>query len=190
MENTKITGIILAGGESKRAHQNKMLFEFNKKPLILHTIDSIRPFVDKVVVVTGRYHKELAPILGDVEIAYNKNYKKGMFSSVKTGVKKAEGNFFIIPGDCPFVSKATFDALLKDGDFSIRVPVYFGDTGHPIFLSSKMKDVILNANDTDNLKAIRDKIGFEAIEVKDMNILNDIDTLKDYQQMLKALERN
>lgn len=190
MFKSKICGIILAGGESKRAHQNKMLLKFDNKPLILHTIDSIKPFVDKIVVVTGRYHDELAPMLDGVEVIYNKDYEKGMFSSVKAGVNAIEGNFFIIPGDCPFVSKPTFKSLLKEGDFSIRVPAYLSVTGHPIYFSSKMKDVILNRNLDSNLREIRDEIGYETVEVNDANILNDIDTLNDYTKMLNALERN
>ena len=125
-----VTGIILAGGESTRAGTNKMLLEVGGKPIIFHTIDSMRPFVDKIIVVTGKFHDELIQNLKDVEVVFNKNYKDGMFSSVRAGVARAEGNFFILPGDCPCVSKETFKLLLDCDDFSIRVPAYNGRTGH------------------------------------------------------------
>lgn len=57
------TGIILAGGESRRANTNKMLLEIDHQPLILHTIKSLQPFVDKIIVVTGKYDRELRPLL-------------------------------------------------------------------------------------------------------------------------------
>lgn len=179
-----ITGIILAGGESSRVGQNKMMLVVNDKPLVLHTIDSMRPFVDKVVVVTGKYHEQMKPMLKDVDVVFNKNYQKGMFSSVKEGVSHAEGNFFIIPGDCPFVSKGVINALLKD-NFSIRVPVYHRHTGHPIYLHEKMKNLLLKESIESNLRAFRDKVGYEEVDVNDKNILNDIDTVEDYEKLLK-----
>ena len=180
-----ITGIILAGGESTRAGQNKLLLEVNGKPLLLHTIESVRPFVDKIVVVTGKYHNEMAPLLKDVEVIHNQNYKDGMFSSVKAGVMQAEGNFFIIPGDCPCVSKDVFKALLKCDDFSIRVPVYDGHTGHPMYVNRTHRRQMLHEPLESNLRIFRDEVGYETVEVKDKNILNDIDTIEDYEKLLK-----
>ena len=181
------TGIILAAGESTRAGQNKLMLEVNKKPLILHTVDSIRPFVDKLIVVTGKYNEQMCPILKDVEIVFNKDYQKGMFSSIRAGVAHSEGNIFVIPGDCPFVSKEVVKAL-SSPSFSIRVPAYKGTCGHPIYLSEKVKDLLLKEDINSNLKAFRDKVGYEKVEVNDKNILNDIDTIEDYEELLK--ERN
>ena len=99
-----IDGIILAGGKSTRMKTNKMLLDFNGHPIIWHTLKSISPYVDRVIIVTGCYDKEIREALKneDVYFIYNKGYEKGMFSSVLTGVKETRGDFFIIPGDCPF----------------------------------------------------------------------------------------
>lgn len=183
-----ITGIILAGGKSERATTNKMALLINGEPLIRNTISCVRPFADKLVVVTGRYHKELLPLLKDVEVVYNANYEKGMFSSVKAGVAKAEGNFFIIPGDCPFVSKDTFTVLQKSS-FLVRVPTYEGKTGHPIYFDESIKKKILGEDINSNLKKVRDENGYQTIEVDDSNILNDVDTLLDYQMLKDKMER-
>lgn len=182
------SGIILAGGESSRAGKNKLMLEVCGKPLLLHTIDSLRPFVDKLIVVTGKYHEQMAPILMDVEIVFNKNYELGMFSSIRAGVARAEGNFFIIPGDCPFVSKDVVSALMDKEEFSIRVPEYDGHTGHPVYLNRKLRRRILYEPPESNLRIFRDEVGYETVPVKDKNILNDIDTIEDYEKLLK--ERN
>ncbi len=180
-----ITGIILAGGKSTRCATNKLTLLVNKKPLILHTIESMTSFVDKIIVVTGKYHNELKPILKDVEVVYNKDFELGMFSSICAGVRHVEGNFFVLPGDCPFVKKETFKSLLSEGNFLLRVPTYKGETGHPILIHSSLKKKILNEPLTSNLKKIRDEIGFEKIEVNDPNILNDIDTLINYKTLVE-----
>lgn len=181
-----ITGIILAGGLSTRAGQNKLLLEVGGKPIILHTIEAMRPFVDKLIVVTGKYHDELNTILKDVEVVFNKNFKDGMFSSVRAGVAHAEGNFFVLPGDCPFVSKKTMSALLDcDDSFSIRVPAYNGRTGHPVYVNRKLRRHILHEPPDSNLRIFRDEVGYEVIDVDDKNILNDVDTIEDYEKLLK-----
>lgn len=185
---TMAQGIILAGGLSTRAETNKLLLVIKNKPLICHTIDNMRPFVDKIVVVTGRYHNELLPYLNDVEVVKNDNYVKGMFSSVKVGVSHINDDFFILPGDTPFVSKKVYESLLK-GTFSIRVPLYVGKKGHPVFLKKENSKKILEEPDDSNLKNYIEAKGFESIEVDDDNCLTDIDTKEDYLNLLKKLER-
>ena len=118
-------GIILAGGKSTRMGQNKMLLMYQNHPLIWYTIQSMKPFVSKIIIVTGRYDKEIKETLKneDVTFVFNENYEKGMFSSVLKGVKETKEDFFIIPGDCPFVKEDTYRKLLK-GNGDIRVPSY------------------------------------------------------------------
>lgn len=184
-----ITGIVLAGGLSLRTQTNKLMLTVKGKALISHTCESIRPYVDKLVVVTGRYDKEIRTILKDVEIIYNKDYELGMFTSVKTGVSKADGDFFVIPGDCPFVGKEVFERLISSDTFLIRVPTYKGKHGHPIFFNGSLKQKILDEPDESNLKVFRNKIGYEEIEVSDPNILNDVDTIEEYQNIKTKMER-
>lgn len=43
--------IIVAGGKSTRFGSDKLLAQINKKPLLNHTIDSVAPFVDQIVLV-------------------------------------------------------------------------------------------------------------------------------------------
>lgn len=45
------TMIIVAGGKSMRFGSDKLLARINEKPLLNHTIDSVAPFVDQIVLV-------------------------------------------------------------------------------------------------------------------------------------------
>lgn len=181
-------GIILSGGLSSRAYANKMLFMVDGKPLIIHAIEGMKPFVNRIIVVTGRYHDEINSLLKNqknISIAYNKDYEKGMFSSVLTGVKSLspDEDFFILPGDCPFVKASTYRSLLK-GVKSIRVPVYNSHHGHPMFVSKTLKAELLKMHIDDNLKKFRNGYDFESIEVDDKDVLVDIDTRDDYEKIL------
>ena len=180
-----VTGIVLAGGYSSRAKVNKLLLKVDRKPLIYHTINSLKPFVDKIVVVTGRYDKELRPYLDDVTVIYNKDYDLGMFSSVKTGLTLVNDECLIIPGDIAYVNHKTIESILKQKG-CISIPTYKGERGHPLFLNKDMVELLkkedMNSNLRKFIKKHEDKVNL--IEVDDPFINFDIDTIEDYNRFL------
>lgn len=183
-------GIILAGGFSSRTKNNKMLLTIDNKPLIIHTINSMKPFVKRIIVVTGHYDQEIRNILKneEVEIYFNERYPEGMFSSVLKGVQEVKDDFFIMPGDIPFVNKNTYMSLLN-GTKDVRYPRRKGKDGHPLFLKKEMREELLKEPIDSNLKAFRDKQNSEAIEVDDENINRDIDTIEEYKAIVKERDR-
>ncbi|MFW6284807.1 MAG: nucleotidyltransferase family protein [Bacillota bacterium] len=180
-------GIVLAGGYSSRMNANKMALIYHGKPLILSTIEAMKPHVSRMVVVSGHHHGSLRLLLKglpEVSVVKNPDYSEGMFSSIKVGMAHTEEDVFIIPGDCPLVNPTTYERL-KEGKGSIRVPAYEKRRGHPIYLSKTLREDLLNAPSTMNLKAFRDQKGFETIPVEDPGILIDIDTKEDYDTITK-----
>ena len=180
-------GIVLAGGFSSRMNSNKMSLKINDKPLILYAIESMLPFVNKLIVVTGHYDQEIRSIIKEdekIKIVYNKDYPKGMFSSVLCGVSYVDDDFFIIPGDIPFLNARTYDALLR-GSKPVRYPTYHGKEGHPLFIAKCLIKELLKEKPDGNLKDFRDRQDKEAIEVDDKFILKDIDTIEEFEKLLK-----
>ena len=173
--------IILAGGKSTRMGTNKMLLMYNGHPLLWHTIQSVAPFVSRVIVVTGKYDQEIREALKDVDVTFvcNKDYELGMFSSVLIGVKETKEDFMIIPGDCPFIQKETFDAILSSKE-DIRYPSYHGEEGHPLYISKKYKEELLNYGLDNNLKMFRDSKKCEIINVEDKNIVMNLNDINDF----------
>lgn len=181
-------GIILAAGYSSRANTNKMLLELERKTLIMHAIDGMMPFVSHIFVVTGHYHNALYAVLKDSEkvtCLENNRYDKGMFSSIQIGVEAISDDFFVLPGDCPFVEPSTYKALLK-GKMDMRVPIYNERKGHPLFIKKKLKGSLLKEDIASNLKVFRNKNELEIINVDDPNILIDIDTIKRFVEVQKS----
>ena len=184
-----MVGIVLAGGSSTRAKLNKLLLEVDRKPLICHTIDTISPFVDKVIVVTGKYHDELVKVVDNCEIVFNSNHEKGMFSSVLAGVRKAVGSdVLLIPGDITNVSANTVKALLN-GNKEIRIPVFNGKTGHPVYISNEYVELLskepIDYKLCDFIAKHNNVV--ERIEVNDSYINFDVDTIEDYNKLRKEL---
>lgn len=188
-----IVGIVLAGGESSRAKTNKLSLDLFGTPLLINTINSIRPFVEYLIVVTGKYDKELKELLKneDVIVKYNENYLKGMFTSIKCGISNIKDeDVLLIPGDCPLVKEDTIKEIINTkGDKLINVPTYHSNHGHPIFIKNKIVKIIQNSNDDTNLKLIRDINGFNEINVDDKNVLNDVDTIVDYKKLVEGERR-
>lgn len=187
-----MVGIILAGGYSSRAKLNKLLLEVNHKPLICHTIDSMRPFVDRIIVVTGRYDNELRPYLKDVDVIYNDDYPLGMFSSILTGVRLVkDDDILLLPGDITNISNGTYSKILSaSGD--IRIPVCNGRNGHPLFLSKKFLPALKNEQIDSNMHKFLNKYYDEKVKVTvdDPFIYFDVDTIDDYNELIKLLKRN
>ena len=173
--------IILAGGKSTRMGTNKMLLMYKEHPLLWHTIKSVAPFVSRVIVVTGHYDQEIRTALSDLDVTfvYNKDYEKGMFSSVLAGVKETKEDFLIIPGDCPFIQKSTFEAILSSKE-DIRYPKYHNVEGHPLYISKKYKEELLRYGLDNNLKMFRDSKKCEIIIVEDKNIAMNLNDINDY----------
>ena len=176
--------IILAGGKSTRMKTNKMLLDFEGHPILWHTIKSVEPFASKIIVVTGRYDKEIREALKDekVTFVYNKDYENGMFSSVLTGVKETSEDFFVLPGDCPFIKKETFEKVLN-GKGDIRYPKCEDIEGHPLYISKKYKNELLSFGLDYNLKMFRDSKKCEIINVEDKNIGMNLNYILDFYKL-------
>ncbi|MFW5842252.1 MAG: nucleotidyltransferase family protein [Bacillota bacterium] len=181
-------GIILAGGMSSRMKHNKMLLFYMGKPLIEYAIQLLTPFVNEIIVVTGHYHDDIAKYLSgrkQITVIKNTNYKNGMFSSVKTGVKAAKESVLIMPGDMPKIQQTTIQAILN-GIGSLRVPSVNNQRGHPLYLDQSLFKALLKEPDTSHLKAFRNKHVIHHIKVNDTGILIDIDTPTELIQLRKG----
>ena len=88
-----ITAILLAAGESKRIpNENKLLKKFRGKPLINHILKPlIKSKVNKIIIVLGYEHIKIKKLIlqsKKITLIINKNYKNGISSSIKLGLKK------------------------------------------------------------------------------------------------------
>jgi len=180
-----IEGIVLAAGFSKRAGVFKMELMIDNKTMIEQSIQGMYDICSRIIVVGGykiEIIKEILKKYPKVDIIFNKNYKKGMFSSVKAGIQHTKSDkFFLLPGDVPFVKKGVYKKMLSiQGD--IVIPSYKGRKGHPVLIKSTLKDEILAEPENSNLKIFINKKGYTLAEVEDKAILLDIDTLEDYDK--------
>ena len=146
-----IKAILLAAGQSKRLKsENKLIKLYKKKPLINHSLNALhKSKVNKVIVVLGHQKKDLQKIIKRNNkniFTYNKEYKKGMASSIKVGLRKVkikDKGFIIVQSDMPFIKSSDINKIynsIKSKKYLIYVLKYRNKVGNPIgFDISTMK---------------------------------------------------
>ena len=114
-----IKAILLAAGQSKRLKsENKLIKLYRKEYLINYSLKALlKSKVNKVIVVLGHQRKELQKIIKRNNkniFTFNKEYKKGMASSIKAGLKKLnkkDKGFIIVQSDMPFIKSSDINKI-------------------------------------------------------------------------------
>ena len=184
--------IVLAAGYSSRANAFKMTLPLGQMTVLEQTISKFEGLCSRVIVVAGFHadiiQEEIAKISSknaysfQIKFVYNENFNQGMFSSIQKGCNEVNApTFFITPGDCPLVKKETVQLLAKQkGD--VVIPSFNYKGGHPIKLSSEVKQKILETNPESNLRVVLNSYEKKYMNVDDPGVLMDVDTPEDYQK--------
>lgn len=187
-----VVGIILSAGESKRMGTPKQLLPWGETIILQRVIDNaLASRLGMILLVLGYHADDIAGkirISSKSKILVNPDFRTGMSSSVKCGVKNAPTNaeaFMLLLGDQPFISSRIIDKLIdcyKTSGHGIIIPVYEGHRGHPVIFDSKYKEELLSISD----QGAREVVNKHAhdiftVRVDSPGILTDIDTPQDYQ---------
>lgn len=188
--NSKVEGVVLAAGFSTRAGGFKMNLDLHGKTLLEKCLEPMIHVCSRIIVVGGHRIEDLYPTVAgypQIKLVLNEKYGDGMFSSVREGIKHVcQSKFFLIPGDYPLIRRETYsDMLLVNGD--IVVPCCQGKTGHPVLLKSSLIPELLETQEHTRLKDFITAKGFVRFETNDPGIRTDVDTMDDYERVLKIM---
>ena len=186
-----ISAILLAAGQSKRMKgENKLTKKIRGIPLINYSVKNIlNSNIDELIIVLGYQNTILRKIIKKnikIKFIYNKNYKSGMASSIKIGLKnlsKKTDFFFICLGDMPLINKDIYNQLIKHRNINdIIVPTYKSKQGNPVLFSQVMKKKINNIlgdlGAKKILKSNKNKIFF--LKFTNKKILKDYNTVDNF----------
>ena len=197
-----ISGILLAAGESKRMQGAfKPLLKWGTRTVIGECVHQMRHSgLADIFVVLGYREADIRPRLAGtgVQYAINEEYRKGMLSSVKTGMAmvgpNADGVLLHLV-DQPMVKTEVIDLLInafeKNGK-GIVLPVYHQQHGHPIVIGAKYFEEIMQI-DEDSAEGLRAFIAAhrsdcEEVPVETSAVIEDIDLPEDYARLSKKVE--
>ncbi|WP_052427334.1 nucleotidyltransferase family protein [Neobacillus niacini] len=184
--------IVLAAGYSIRANAFKMTLPLGQMSVLEQTISKFEGICSRVIVVAGfkaeLIKEEMVRICNknafsfQIKFVYNESFNQGMFTSIQKGVSEVNApTFLITPGDCPLVKKETIQ-LLAEQEGNVVIPSFHYKGGHPIKLSSEVKQKILETNPESNLRVVLGGYEKEYINVDDPGVIMDVDTQEEYRK--------
>ena len=189
-----IKAILLAAGQSKRMKsENKLIKLYKNKPLINYSLNVLKKSkVNKIIIVLGHQHKEVKKIIKKnkkIIFTYNKNYKKGMASSIKRGLKKISKNdkgFIIAQSDMPFVKQSDINKIcrsINSKKFLVHALKYKNRVGNPIGFDSslikKFKNIKGQFGAKFMVKRLKNRTNF--IKTKSIKSFKDFDKASDFR---------
>ena len=189
-----IKAILLAAGQSKRMKsENKLIKLYKNKPLINYSLNVLKKSkVNKIIIVLGHQHKEVKKIIKKnkkIIFTYNKNYKKGMASSIKTGLKKISKNdkgFIVAQSDMPFVKQSDINKIcrsINSKKFLVHALKYKNRVGNPIgfdiSLIKKFKNIKGQFGAKFMVKRLKNRTNF--INTKSLKSFKDFDKVSDFR---------
>ena len=188
-----IKAILLAAGQSKRIKsENKLIKRFKNKPLITHSLQALyKSKIDKIIIVLGYQHKEVKKVIKSNKkniFIFNKNYKKGMASSIKIGLKKVTKNdegFIVAQSDMPFIKTSDinkiYNSIIKKKHL-VHALKFKNKIGNPIGFNSsvlvKFKRMRGDVGAKFMVKRLKNNTNF--IEVVSKKVFKDLDLRKDF----------
>jgi molybdenum cofactor cytidylyltransferase len=139
-KNKNIAVIILAAGSSARLGRPKQLLELGGNTLLQKSIVAALNVSKSVIVVLGANEKLIRPTISNlpIEITLNKNWAKGMSSSIRTGMSVLENinceAVLLMLCDQPFVDALLLERMIsvfEKSELPIVAAEYEGKVGVP-----------------------------------------------------------
>ena len=189
-----IKGILLAAGQSKRLkNENKLIKIFKSKPLINHALNSVKNSkIKKIIIVLGYQFKEVKKKIKKnkkIIFVHNKNYKNGMSSSIKSGLKKIskkDKGFIILQSDMPFVKTSDINKIYNSiirKKYLVHALKYKNRIGNPIgfdiSILNKFNKIKGNVGAKYMVKRLQKSTNF--IKVSSDKVFKDFDKASDFR---------
>ncbi len=188
--------IILAAGASSRMQQPKQLLPYHEESLLTHTIKEAHKSLMPVIVVLGATADSIKAKIKNIEeeIVINEEWESGMASSIKAGLQKAIADFKEIQNcifsvcDQPYISSDLLQDLVDEKKKTGKkiVACSYADTlGIPCLFDKKYFEELLKLEGDHGAKSILQKYRNDVASVDFEKGKIDVDTIKDYEELLK-----
>lgn len=193
------TGLLIAAGLSSRMGKPKALLLQNDLPFAIIILKKMILVCDNVVVVLGssaeNIKKELQVFISNsdelkssVKFVTNEQFEKGMFSSLKCGLKEVINSEWLLYHfvDQPGLPKIFYREFRDqiDAEHDWIQPAYKNEKGHPLLLHNSIFNSILELPDDSSLKEIskNSNVKKKLWDCNHKEILQDIDYPSDLKQ--------
>lgn len=189
--NSEISLILLAAGESSRLGTPKQLLMYKGKNLLQHTIDLTQAMDMDTVLVLGAYIGQILNQVNtyDMNVVQNIDWREGLASSVRCGLKhvlslnpETEAVILILC-DQPLLTAETLHQVLEKFHTSGNPIIHcdYGDaSGPPALFHKSMFPYLLQLQGHDGAKKLVKQFPEKVALVDFPDGKWDIDTAEDY----------
>tara|TARA_B100000475_G_scaffold161782_1_gene122723 strand:+ start:42 stop:617 length:576 start_codon:yes stop_codon:yes gene_type:complete len=189
-----IKAILLAAGQSKRIKsENKLTKLYKKKPLLSYSLKALhKSKVNKVIIVLGHQQNEVKKIIKKNKkniFSFNKDFRKGMASSIKVGLKKITKNdkgFIVVQSDMPFIKSSDINKIynsIRSKKFLVHVLKFKNKVGNPIGFDistvNKFKRIKGDFGAKFMVKRLKNETNF--ITINSLKSFKDFDKVSDFR---------
>ncbi len=192
--------IYLASGNSSRfGDDNKLLQNFNEKPLFQHGMDTLHTVslnYEDVKIITVTKYLQIAQYAKEKDICavYKKEMPNEISYTIKLGInaipmlKQSDYLVFLV-SDQPLISKETIKAFISHakGDL-LTACAYYGEIkGNPVMFSAKLHSKLMALSGDVGGKSILKLHPPIKIEVQNEKELKDVDDMRDLAKLQAIL---
>jgi CTP:molybdopterin cytidylyltransferase MocA len=194
-----VGAIVLAAGSSSRMPgSQKLLLEFDGRPMISSVIEAASDGGCHQVLVVYSTDDVKQAVGGDAELVHNPHAETGMASSLKVGLAALNPEMvaaLVMLSDQPMVGSRTVSALLRawrrEGSRP-AVAVSRGDAGKwapPVILSRELFDELMTLEGDAGARQLLDRRPELVDTVPSLDRLDDVDTPEDYAKIVRLFPR-
>jgi len=173
----------------------KPLLTYKGKSFIQNIILKLNSVCDNIIIVTGYRASDIEDNINQISIeapvkfAFNRNYEKGMFTSLKTGLSNVDKCDWVLYHfvDQPGLPQKFYDEFIKrvDEKHNWIQPSLMKQNGHPILIGKDLFDLIINSPASSSLREISKNsvVKKKYWECCYDEIFQDIDTEEGYSKL-------
>ncbi len=193
-----LSAILLAAGSSTRmAPANKLLLPWQQKPIVYHTANHLLASgIDELIVVTGHESAAIAAALHafPVKFVHNPEHAKGLTGSIRSGIRMAHGegymiclaDMFLVTAPEYVLLRTAFEQQYRHDVQCIMLPDYQGHTGNPVIFSSFYRDALLSLPQGEGAKSLlrAHPDHHHRVPMPTDHVLRDLDKPGDYEDLI------
>jgi molybdenum cofactor cytidylyltransferase len=192
--NSRVAGLVLAAGGSRRLGRPKQLLPFEGKTLLDSTLDTARACAfDQLVCALGGAIDDVRETvdLSGVEVVENPDYGAGCSSSIAAALHTVDPRcdmLVLLLGDHPGVTSTTVAMLVAAvGDAPLGVCRYDDGRGHPFAFSHRLFGELATMHGDKAVWKLLDRHAEDVVEALIPGpVPLDVDTWDDYLAVLAA----
>ena len=203
----RVTGVVLAAGESRRMGTNKLLLPWGETTVLGRTLANVgAAAMHDVLLITGHERERVEAMAGrawdatraeepasgsgeQLPMLFNRDYANGMLTSVQAAVRALPASaeaILVMLGDQPMVTTDTIDRLLHAyaaTPAGLVAPYYGGRRGNPVIIDRRYFDELLAlpADAAPRALLARHTDDLLAVTVEDEAVLIDLDRPEEYE---------